>query len=475
MIRMAVAMIVSLMLGNSGAAESLYQWSPPAPHHASVVTVHAADGSAGSGVYCQWAELRFVLTAAHVVEKASTATVTFPSGRSADGQITVDRDRHDLGAVLIGRVEEPAASIAARAPANGQQIEVCGYGGPRSQFRHFLCNPLAGLNANQQSADGRVTYGDSGGPWFVGGEVVGIQSTGADPIGSVDTFDIFARCQSANTQCLQNFADRVFRRNCPGGQCLPQPAGPGGPQRPPQGIGADDMYPPRADPGSLVPVPPLHQDPPVPPIAAAPAAGPIVGPAGPAGPPGTPGADGQTPHIDLDGLRAAIERLSIARREIPRHSSPWGMPAIDLALSALGIGGGVSLPIWAAWMLARTMWHRRVGSSVARGSTGTASGTQPTVTPHNPPALQPGATGSASAPTPHNQTSTAVPFPISIDAPPTPQYRAVDQRFVTVETDRYEQAHAYAAEQLARRYPASVTYIESMKSLINQFLAGAKT
>lgn len=453
MIRMAVAMIVSLMLGNSGAAESLYQWSPPAPHHASVVTVHAADGSAGSGVYCQWAELRFVLTAAHVIAKASTATVTFPSGRSASGQITVDRDRHDLGAVLIGRVEEPAASIAARAPANGQQIEVCGYGGPRSQFRHFLCNPLAGLNANQQSADGRVTYGDSGGPWFVGGEVVGIQSTGADPIGTVDTFDIFNRCQSATTNCLQAFADRVFQRNCPGGQC-PQPAGPGGPQRPPQGIGADDMYPPRVDPGSLVPVPPLRLDPVPPIVATPPAVVPIVGPAGPAGPPGAPGADGQTPNIDLDGLRAAIERLAIARREIPRHSSPWGMPAIDLALSALGIGGGVSLPIWAAWMLVRTMWHRRVGSAVAQGSTGFASAPPlPTVVPHNP-------------------ASTAVPFPVSIDAPPTPQYRGVDQRFVTVELDRYAHAHAYAKEQLARRFPGAVNVLEAEASLIDQFLAG---
>lgn len=173
------------------------------------------------------------------------------------------------------------------------------------------------------------------------------------------------------------------------------------------------------------------------------------------GPPGQPA----TP-VTLPPIAEIAESVAgvLGKTTKSTGGMPFGLSAIEFALSALGLGGGVALPIWGLWMLARALRRGVAGAGVAQASTGQASGTQT----------------SGVAPSPSTIRET-IPFPVSVDAPPTPQYRGVDQRFVSVESDRYEQAHAYAAEQLARRYPASVTYIESMKSLINQFLAGIKS
>lgn len=187
----------------------LYRWSQPSTHHGSVVRVQCPDGAAGSGVYVQLEGLRCVLTASHVVS-TSTATVTFPSGTRSSGETTSDRFGHDIAAILIDEVNEPAARVAAK--FRGGEIEICGYGGPGPKlFRHFLCNHTD-TGERIITANGKVTQGDSGGPWFIGGEVVGIQSTGANPLGGYSGFDIFTLCHSARTDHLGSFCQRLLQR-----------------------------------------------------------------------------------------------------------------------------------------------------------------------------------------------------------------------------------------------------------------------
>ena len=159
---------------------------------------------------------------------------------------------------------------------------------------------------------------------------------------------------------------------------------------------------------------------------------------------GPPGEPAKPPTVPVQSIAADVLAM-LDNRDARERTMPFGLTAIEFGLSALGIGSGAALPIWGLFMVARTLRHIKQGANA------------------------PDATHEvAVAP-----TRETIPFPVSIDAPPTPQYHGVDQRFVTVERDSYQQAHAYAKEQLARRFPKSVEYFTAEKSLIDQFLAGS--
>jgi outer membrane murein-binding lipoprotein Lpp len=64
--------------------------------------------------------------------------------------------------------------------------------------------------------------------------------------------------------------------------------------------------------------------------------------------------------------------------------------------------------------------------------------------------------------------------PIAVDAPPSPQIINTETHFVSVELDTYQQAHAWAKAQLVRRYPGAVETVETLDSLISQFLDSRK-
>lgn len=60
--------------------------------------------------------------------------------------------------------------------------------------------------------------------------------------------------------------------------------------------------------------------------------------------------------------------------------------------------------------------------------------------------------------------------PIAVDSAPPPPVVHRETRFVDVERDSFAQAHAWAVEQLVRKYPNSQSWAEAQASLINQFL-----
>ena len=64
-----------------------------------------------------------------------------------------------------------------------------------------------------------------------------------------------------------------------------------------------------------------------------------------------------------------------------------------------------------------------------------------------------------------------VPPVITIDTPPLPQAVIAETRFAPYERDTFAEAFAWAEAELARKYPGSVSTLEAMKGLIDQFLS----
>ncbi len=60
---------------------------------------------------------------------------------------------------------------------------------------------------------------------------------------------------------------------------------------------------------------------------------------------------------------------------------------------------------------------------------------------------------------------------VTIDSPPPPQAIVPETRFAPYERDTFAEAFAWAEAEMARKYPGSVSTLESIKGLINQFLA----
>lgn len=195
-----------------GVPTSLWQWTPESPHLRSVVRITSGN-SGGSGVYVQFGQLRGVLTAAHVFS-GDQATVHFSDGTSKTGWATVDKDRHDIGWINVQHDTIPPLPVA-EGDASGQ-IEIAGFGGPRNVMRHFAARVLNADNSTIQ-ADGKVTHGDSGGPWFVGNAVCGIQSTGSDTVARIPDehghgWNIYGSCRSARVGPIRRFLSRVHQR-----------------------------------------------------------------------------------------------------------------------------------------------------------------------------------------------------------------------------------------------------------------------
>jgi hypothetical protein len=239
--------IAILLLLVSTAQAELYEWTQPADYHSAVVKVKSGQAG-GSGCYVRHKDLSFVLTAAHVT-RSKTATVTFQDGRQFTGTTTYDRgysprERHinDIAAILIGEVE----GITPVPIADGNlypAFEVCGFGGPSHDFRHFEAR-VTERGQSLVTGNGKVTNGDSGGPWIYNGTVVGISSTGGDSMGAISNrqgqrYDVFTTCNSAQTKAIREFSERLHTVQCSGGNCQHGGGGMGG------GISEADLYPPQ--------------------------------------------------------------------------------------------------------------------------------------------------------------------------------------------------------------------------------------
>jgi hypothetical protein len=184
--------------------------------------------------------------------------------------------------------------------------------------------------------------------------------------------------------------------------------------------------------------------------------GPIgqIGPIGPIGP--HPEAPPASPSTDAVGGIASLV-------------SP---ATIDFALSALGVGGGASLPIWAAWMIARTLMGRTGKPSGTQTPGASVHATQPqATTSHDPPAQDPPAVAPGFANAPY-----------AAPQPPAPQHVLVNDRVSTepryvrtTQTDQlgeaYKEAIARETEMQGDRFRAIA---DRMHSTAKQIAHGAQ-
>ena len=63
------------------------------------------------------------------------------------------------------------------------------------------------------------------------------------------------------------------------------------------------------------------------------------------------------------------------------------------------------------------------------------------------------------------------PSVITVESPPPPQAIVPETRFAPYDRDTFAEAFAWAEAELVRKYPGSVSTLEAMKGLINQFLS----
>jgi thiol-disulfide isomerase/thioredoxin len=79
---------------------------------------------------------------------------------------------------------------------------------------------------------------------------------------------------------------------------------------------------------------------------------------------------------------------------------------------------------------------------------------------------------SPSAPTtPVTASPIQKPSVVTVESPPPPQAIVTETRFAPYERDTFAEAFAWAEAELVRKYPGSVSTLEAMKGLINQFLS----
>lgn len=184
---------------------------------------------------------------------------------------------------------------------------------------------------------------------------------------------------------------------------------------------------------------------------------------------------------DLDAaqleLRAAVERLGAGvtgvesataadrarlRERVTEIVGPlvasaaaeWGLSqAAALAVEGFAVGGPAGLGVAAAgWLVARALRRGRlihVSSGVTDATETNAGGREAPAEP----SFRDG------------ESHTVV-----IENPPPPQVTVTEQTFVPYATDRFSQAHAWACEKMAQKYPGSTAMLETLKSLIEQKL-----
>lgn len=212
-----------LLAGTAHAGH--WTFAPPAAYHANAVTVQVGNAR-GSGIYCQYGEMRGVLTAAHVVQGSQQARVTFPDGTTQSGGYRVDKSKADVAFIFAGHSTLEPLVIAAATPQRGDRVEFLGYGGPSGKtLRPFYGTWTAATMGDMNIIDAKPVSGDSGaGVVNASGEVVTVQSVGTGgSVGSDSGFAIYAMSGCPKPELVRAFVERVYTQYCPNGQCqIPQ-------------------------------------------------------------------------------------------------------------------------------------------------------------------------------------------------------------------------------------------------------------
>lgn len=143
----------------------------------------------------------------------------------------------------------------------------------------------------------------------------------------------------------------------------------------------------------------------------------------------------------------------------------------ELAVTSLGLGSPIGIGMWFG-LRALRVWRGRDDDGPKGGSRvvpDRGRSAPPAASYDAPPASsEPPQSASRVTWDPAEQRATR--STVVVDTPAT-QYREVHQQIVPVESDRFQRAHAWAAEQVARKQPGAAGTLQQLQSLIRQKLA----
>ena len=177
-----------------GKESGLWEWTPIAEHHHSIVEIHSAGG-VGTGVVIEIDESKplkggnegYVLTAYHVVQDDNgegLIKVLYRNGKRAKKCRIVHADESKDVALLWVWVPDgiPSSTMATDPIESGDELEFAGLGGGSKLngcIRHFSATASTPSSLEKIFADVPLLPGDSGGPVFnQQQQVVGIISGG---------------------------------------------------------------------------------------------------------------------------------------------------------------------------------------------------------------------------------------------------------------------------------------------------------
>ena len=159
--------------GNFGT-ENLWNWSPKAKHHQSVVRVHCPSGSAGTGCVVRTVDDKgfMVITNHHVVEGHGGRLIDIQPvrGRHTNGTVVWSDPDLDLAVIYNrnGGVDNGLPLFNGVVPLGGK-VELVGMGGPgemdaTKDVRHFFAPRVQHRYGYPMSINAYTVSGDSGAP-----------------------------------------------------------------------------------------------------------------------------------------------------------------------------------------------------------------------------------------------------------------------------------------------------------------------
>ena len=168
---------VLFVLTHALLAGPMWNGTPAANHHRSIGTIRQAN-QAGTAFLVH---PQYLVTAEHCVDKSNRAAWGIPHGQTVLASV-VWRDRaRDLALLKLDYPQPnlPTIPIAAGKPPVGATVEICGYGGPTRQLRHFY-SKVSRDGGTYATSHSSVISGDSGGPVIYRGQAVGVVHGGSN-------------------------------------------------------------------------------------------------------------------------------------------------------------------------------------------------------------------------------------------------------------------------------------------------------
>lgn len=423
-----------------------------------VIFDDAVDAQGNKG----WA----LLTARHVVTvRESQRVEVFVDGRWIKASVRNFSKVADLAIITIPSANtQSLACLSESDPPEGDQVTVGGYVLGREFVRRRAKVRISRRTVNSLTAEHSIVPGDSGGGVFDSrGDLCGIVFSHEEPspwnanyVGITEIRRFLASAWSPS------YAAQPLRIEGT------EPAKAGGERREERQEPAAEREVPAAVPREPTPAPRTEEKP----------------------------ASGQKPAVAEPDLKTPLDQATTLEPEQPGEISKnfWKNPGVIPSLKpepvpplgknqaanaasqrvaigkSGGKGSGVVEKASAWWDLGKntTALIAAVASGFATGGVGWLFAVRPAIKELRSLKEVVHVMRGGNAPVPASRSPPAV---IATEAPAAPQVFTTATQFAPFQVDHVSEAFAFAAREIARKYPGSVDTVSTLQSLMNQFLA----